>query len=370
MRTLLPLLLIGCGDKEGIADTAPPIDDTAPLDSGDSAVTAVDPVITGTVVLPEDTAMPAEVTVGVVHLRFNWGPSVEGTLASAVVGKDGSFTLELPREPLSVSIYELEEKLKLDGATHFLVAFEDTNGDGGFDEGEPLLGAPLERMVVFLEDSPSIPEGWSAGWSLVDSGMSGTYETGNCLLDTDSPLTWRDYAGYPDFSLITDPVEIPLFGLPATLTLSGTAVGVSRIGIFAYQELSGDADIAPLADAASTDTFSIALTEPPPEEAWITADPDWNYALGIPVAYTDTDKSGGYSKKDERSNLTTCLDGEDAIARYTKPVTAWRGWRLMECYEANAGWRLVTQAADSGWKSFRTSAEAAALHIEDGACRW
>ncbi|MFT5681470.1 MAG: hypothetical protein ACI8RZ_002376 [Myxococcota bacterium] len=363
---LLPLLLIGCGDKDP-ADTAP---STATVDSGDSAVPAVDPVITGTVTLPEDTVMPAEVTVGVVHLRFNWGPSVEGTLVSTVADKDGSFTLELPNKPLSISIYGLEDKLKIDGATHFLIAFEDTNKDGAFDEGEPLLGSPFETMVVYLESSPTMPKGWTEGWSLVDSGMSGPYETGNCLLDTDSPLTWRDYAGYPVFSLITDPVEIPLFGLTASLTLSGTAVGVDHLGVFAYQELNGEADIAPFADVASSKAFSVTLTDAPPQEAWITADPDSNYALGIPIAYTDADKSGDYTEGDERSNLTTCLDGEDAIARYTKPVTTWRGWRLMECYEANAGWRLVTQASDTGWKLFRTSQEATTLHIEDGACRW
>ncbi len=140
--------------------------------------------------------------------------------------------------------------------------------------------------------------------------------------------------------------------------------------MFAYQELAGSAEIAPFADVAGGETFSLTLSEAPPDEAWITSDPDSNYALGIPQPYTDTDKSGGYSDGDDRRISTTCLDGDEAIARYTKPVTSWRGWRLIECYEGNAGWRLVTRASDGGWRTFRTSAEATTLHIEDGACSW
>jgi hypothetical protein len=91
-------------------------------------------------------------------------------------------------------------------------------------------------MVVYLEDSEEVSAtGWSAGWSMVDSGMAGSYESGNCLLDTDNPLNWRDYAGYPIFSEIgSASVNIPLRGLPASLTMSGTAVDFERLGIFAY----------------------------------------------------------------------------------------------------------------------------------------
>ena len=166
-------------------------------------------------------------------------------------------------------------------------------------------------------------------------------------------------------------MEILLRGLPATLTLAGTAVDVTGVGIFPYQNLLGKADMPLLADGdASSGTFSLTLTDPPLEEAWITGDPDWNYAFGILQTYTDTDESGGYTAKDDRASLTTCFEGNDAIARYTKPVTAWRGWRLMECYSGNAGWRLVTEDVEGGWKDFRTSAEAASLTIEDGTCHW
>ena len=58
------------------------------------------------------------------------------------------------------------------------------------------------------------------------------------------------------------------------------------------------------------------------------------------------------------------------MARYTMPVSTWRGWRLMECYEANAGWRLVTQAEDGGWRAFQSSEAATQLHLELGECHW
>jgi hypothetical protein len=42
----------------------------------------------------------------------------------------------------------------------------------------------------------------------------------------------------------------------------------------------------------------------------------------------------------------------------------------MECYEGNAGWRLVTKADDGGWNSFQPSAAATELHLELGECHW
>ena len=366
---LLPLALaIACSDKsaEPLDDTAPVTDDTG--DSGEPAV--VEPVITGSIVLPEGTARSADITVGVVHVRFGWGPKIESTLVSAVVADDGSFTLALPDEPLGVSIYSVEDDPDLDGATYLLIAFEDTDKDGAFTEGEPWLGAPLERLVVFLEESAALPTGWAAGWSLVDSGLSGIHDNDKCALDRSNPLTFRESGGFPVFSAITDPVQLPLPGLPATLTMSGTVDGFSRMGVFDYMALQGYADTPLMADVDADGSFTLTLSEAPSEDSFLNSDPDSSYALGVPLAYTDTDSSGSYSDKDTLSNVMTCLDGEDAMARYSRPVSTWRGWRVLECYGGNTGWKLVTESIEGGWREFRTSAEATSLHVADGECHW
>ena len=365
------IFLLACADKGTPADTTVPTDtadtaDTSPIDSG---TVAEDAIITGTLILPEDTTFPGAVTVGLVHLRFGWAPSVEGTLVSTTLTAPGEFTLELPPTALSSSLYPVARDYPdLDGATHLLIAFEDTDGDGAFSEGEPLLGAPLGQLFVYLDGE--VPAQWSAGWSVMDVGLEGTYESGNCLLDTDDPLTWRDYAGYPEVRSFADPVDLPLPGLPATLTLSGSAAD-GRLAVLPYQTISYGKSYAPLADVpVSAGTFTLTLSTPPDEALYLTTDPTWNYALGVPLRYEDTDSSGDYSTADTLTEGVTCIGDEEALARYTKPVFAYRDWRLMECYGANAGWRAVTRDSDGGWKDFRSSDEAAATTVDPTICSW
>ncbi|MFT5679404.1 MAG: hypothetical protein ACI8RZ_000308 [Myxococcota bacterium] len=201
----------------------------------------------------------------------------------------------------------------------------------------------------------------------MDSGFSGLYE-GKCRDDTDYPLTRREVDGYPFFSGLDEPVDIILRGLPASLTLSGTASDFERLGLFSYWTVTGADATPPMVDVAVTDTFSATLSQPPPDDAWIWTKTEWRYALAIPKPYADLDGSGDYSDGDPLDETTTGLDESDAVARYTNPITLWQSWRLMECCDAYAGWRLVTYSADLGWVDFHTEGEASALHLEDGEC--
>jgi len=247
-----------------------------------------------------------------------------------------------------------------------LLVFED-DGDGQFESGEMIRGGTLSRLLVYLV-SPQ--NDWPEGYSLVDTGLSGVYETGNCLLDTDKPLLWRDYAGYPEFHPIDQSISMVLQGHPAQLTMSGSNdLANNGLVVLPYQTVEEGQNLTAFSDTSINETFQVTLTDPPPEDTDINADPDWRYALGIPLAYTDTDDDSTWSSSHDTTRASTCLNGETAVARYTRPVSNYRGWRVMECYGAQAGWRLVTKDSVGGWKEFRSSEEATSLSMSEN-CQW
>ncbi|MFT4975267.1 MAG: hypothetical protein ACI8S6_001154 [Myxococcota bacterium] len=369
------LSLLACtGTKT--PDTAPHTDtatDTA-VDTG----TVPSPqlgTITGTVRLPEGATDPGGLLLGLVGMEFSDAALLD-TLTTAPISAGSDYSIDLSTPPPEALIVELEPSALpgLLGVIFLPVAFID-DGDGRYLPGEQIAGGSLSRLVVWLEGD--VPSKYTYGWNIIDTGLSGTYETGNCLYETSNPLVWRSNYNrdYPVIYGLDEQVDVDLFGLEADVTLAGTATGLlkdERLTLLSYQTLfSGSKDETwdPLQDLSLTDgAFSADFADPPDRAYDVSPDPSWDYALLFGVTYQDGDGSGGYTPGEGSSDASLCVNNSLAALRYTWPVSTYRGWRLMECYSVHAGWRVVTRETDGTWAKARTDAEAAAVVIDSSVC--
>ncbi|MCB9763681.1 MAG: hypothetical protein H6739_28185 [Alphaproteobacteria bacterium] len=354
MRSIILMsALVGCADKveppDSVADDSA-VDDTAP---------ALPIVLRG---VPQRGAeVPADARVALVHIVYGDGPVLGETLAEAPL-VDGEATLNLPEvaphlDPLSGS------DAALTGALYVALAFQDTDEDGAFAEGEPLLGLSMGALVAWLSGE-GVPDGaaWPAGWSVVDTGLEGQYAANRCLLDSTEPLRWRQADGYPLFSAL-DAVDIPLRGVEVPLgplripvTQAAEGSGVAGVPIQAFQGGPSDRVYdAPVVD----DAFTFTMSEPPPDAHDVNSDPDWRYTYHLNLLVDDDGYEGG----------TTCLDGERVWLRYTRPVTSYRGYRFLDCYAGTVGWRLARTDADTGALTYLDEAAEAAVVLDPETCR-
>ena len=308
--------------------------DSAPADSGaaDSGPTDSEPsVLAGTTVLPEDTTRTAPLTAAATLVRFGDGPQIGGTLTSAPVGEDGTFTLTLPGAAPEGDVTTLDAHADpvVTGALYAVVVFEDSDGDGGWTEGETLRGLAMDTWLS-----------WTDAWQLVDLGFSGQYAANRCLLDSTVPLAWRE--GYPRFSPLDAGVSVPLRGLPATLVLGGTMSGTGYAGMAGvpYAAVAGE-DLPVAFDVPFASTFSVSLTDAPPDDTDYGSDPDWRWTVHLPVVYVTDDWTAW-------DGATACAAGLPVYARYTRAVTTYRGYRFLDCYQGNVGWRMARSDADLG----------------------
>lgn len=365
--TVALLALLACqhapqdkGDAGETADT----EDTG--DTGDTGEPAAPLQVTGTVVEPAGTTLDLTLLVAAVHLAFGDGPEPGDSVTSGLV-EGAAFTLVLPAAPPAAHLVDLGGSTT--GAIYGLVAFEDSDDDDAFQQGELLAGVTFDRYLVWLEAPGG--SGLPAGWSLPDLGMGGQYEHHRCLSDSTRPLDWRD--GYPVPHDLSDPVEIGLRGLAATLHLAGTAgdlpEGVGGLAGVPWQALSGE-DLAPVFDIDLLEgPFSVDLAEAPSHDLDIGGNPDWKYALVVPLTYDDSDEDGTFTDGDTLDGGGACTEGSLVYARYTRPVHTWPSARLLDCYGGNVGWRAVALDPDDGWTTYLAAEQAADLQVNGEVCR-
>ncbi|MDP2316595.1 MAG: hypothetical protein Q8P41_27120 [Pseudomonadota bacterium] len=379
----LILALVGCDGPNkdaapetggGDADTDTDADSDTDTDADTDTDTDTDPpepqTLAGVVTIPAGAARSGGETVAVVRIVFGDGPLVGATLASAVVGGDGAFALEIPGAPADTDLTALERDAPdLRGALYAIVAFADTDGDGAWAEGENLLGLAMDTWLAYTVGDAA----WPAGWWLADLGLAGQHAPNRCLLDTTAPLAWRD--GYPLASDLSDGVVVPLRGLSAPLDLAGTVgtlpAGVAHLAALPYEGVFDVTQVYPAAAdiPVATGPFALTLVDPPPADTDYNSDPDWRYTVHLNVLYTDRDGTGGWTVDDPLDGGTTCLDGALVYARYTRPLSTYRGYRFLDCYDGTVGWRAVRTDAASGAAVYLTAAEAASLVMEPEDCR-
>lgn len=372
MRAILWLpLLCACRCGAG-RESDPDSDDseTAPDDSEPAPQ-----ALTLAISLPEDVQPGPAVTLAAVHVRFGEGPAIGDTLASAAAG-EGSTLLTLPEAAPSTHVVALGHDLvPVEGALYMLAAFEDLDADGAFREGEPLLGVAMDRWLLWVhrEGAESAAPALHA-WRVVDLGIAGQYAPNRCALDSSWPMEWQVDRGYPVEHALGEPVTVPLRGLPATLALAGAAenlpAGPWRLAGLPYPAFTErsvqPAFDLPLAEGATT--FEADLAATPPAEDDVGADPDWRFTMHLPLLYADADGSGGWSDGDEPEGTSTCFGGEPAWARFTRPVSTYRGYRFLDCYGGTVGWRAA-RYDPAGTLQYLSSAEARALVLDAQACR-
>lgn len=381
MRRAALLLLGACASAPGGghgadgSDGGDTQDGSDALDGSDGSDGTSTPSVplAGHVVVPSWASGLPDLAVSAVPVAFgaSGGPTLTAALASASIGDDAMWRLDLPSTPPQSAITQLER----DGERGVVVAVIAHDGAAPFvDGGAPMRGVAMSDLLVWLE-APSERLGWPAGWSRVDTGLAGRYaDDSRCLLNTDQPLSWRADAGYPRLRGWDDDLGVALPGLEASLTVEGTlpdldpdADGV--IGAW-YAFFLGERGVGAAFDSPvdATGAFAASLSETPPAGAWLTGDPDWTYAAAFAVAYEDEDGDGAWQEAERLVDRSVCIDGELAIFRYNRPVTTWRGYRFLDCYGARAGWSLATPADDETWTEWRADGLAESLTGDAASC--
>ncbi|MEL6345890.1 MAG: hypothetical protein AAFV53_22455 [Myxococcota bacterium] len=349
-------LLLGCPESET------PSQPGQIQDSGES------PSISGQLAFPQGDASIDNLAVGLVRLDFGDPPRLDGTLQSMpITAADADFVFELGQRPPEDLMVELEPTLHpgMIGLVAVGLVFNDQNLDGEYVEGERIVGGSLSRLAIWLEGD--VPEAWAEGWNIFDTGMSGRYETGNCLLNTTRPITWRsEFNGsYPIVYDLDEPMDLSVQGLPVPLPLEGEMVGLPddvQMTLLPFQTTYRDPEDdpetlpGPLAAFSVVDgRFLLTLDEAPSMEADLSGDVQWNYVLGMGVTYQDADEDGAFTLGEELGTATLCADSRTVGLRYTEPVRGYRGWRLMECYGVRGGWSLVGAEPSGLWIVPRTT---------------
>ena len=385
MKRLLSLLCaLGCsspadkaaGESSEAEETAPDPDTGQGQDSGPPAPRTAS--VAGQVEVPESTSATGELAVSVVHLTWNEGAVTLGlSLDSERVDADGRFSLRLPDPPPASHLSQLSPSDQPDvvGAMYALPVFvPDDPASPVFYEGQLIRGLPMDRFVIWLDPTTVGDSGWPGGWSLVDSGMAGSYSPPFCHLGSSQPLTWRWYDGYPVFHALDSPLSVRLRGLPARLELGGTVTSTvgddDRLAAIPQQVASGDdTRLSPLADMALADGgFGATLTETPADDYDSSGDADWRFSMSLLLRYAD-DGDGAWTLSGDgaQTTLQTACDGRrPAYLRYTREVSTWMGIRLLDCYEGQAGWRLVTLDESTRAYTYLSDAASQRLTVDDG----
>ncbi len=343
--------------------------------TGDSTAVNPGPELPITIVEVDDAAVGTPTTLALVHVGFGDGPLVGDTLVS-VPATVGDQALPLPSEVPDDHLAELSPQDAIGGALYMVVVFWDQDEDGVFSEGERMYGVAMDRWVLWLDT-----DCWECdtdqpvdSWQVVDLGIAGQYAPNRCALDASWPLEWMQDQGYPVYHDLDESISVVLRGGESDLELAGDVVDLSQdalqLAALPYPWLNHrDAESAfDQALAPDQDSFTANLSSEPPEEDDVGSDPDWRYTMHLVLPYTDVDGSGGWTLGDTVEGSSTCVGGELAWARYTRAVSTYRGFRFLDCYQGNVGWRLA-HYDEEGSIEYLSSEQAQQLQMDFTSCR-
>lgn len=393
MRTVLAGLLVvgGCTrtpDPKTNEPTIVPVDsaepdDTAPPDDSADTGDPLEPVaLAGRVEWPEAGVHDAVLAVAASHVTFHADTVAFGsTLEGVAVNADGTFILDLPARPPTTELAALApaDHPHLRGALYMLTAFVPTStGSLHFAEGRPIRGMAFHRMLVWFDPTTLGDSGWPGGWTLIDTGLAGSYNPPSCLVGTTQPLMWRWSDGYPHLHAIgEEDLVIGLRGVEVPLDIAGRRSGslgvIDRLAGVPQQVASGESpSLEPVVDIdIRGDDFSATLDTAPPPSHDLTSDADWQVTLAYVLQYAD-DGDGRWTLDGDGDRTvlqSACFEGQPVYIRYTREVDTWRGIRLLDCQEGQVGWRLMT-LTDAGDTYVALDDAASASLTVSSACRY
>lgn len=196
----------------------------------------------------------------------------------------------------------------------------DADGDGLQSGDEPYTGVGLAWPVYVSGTIPSdfadmgLVEGWNALEFLPDGAL---------------PVT-RDITAIPLDASLAERTSI---------TVGGSYTGEDGASVVFVSSLlfEGGTVDAFLYDGALSDPWSVTLDGPPDADHFSELEGVGMAALEVPIAYMDSDGSGGFTDRDTPL-YAACADGLPVGLLYLPGIT-----------DLLTGWSLTVQGVGSGW---------------------
>jgi len=216
--------------------------------------------------------------------------------------------------------------------------FQDTNLDGLHSPDEPYLS--VSTQVIGYFESVGCEE-WSEfarpGWNGID--LSGP-----------QPTSWD----LQDFSLGEELRSTDTLAVAVQLEVTNNlrvALAPERIWLDEFM-------VPSLLDQAATATMTLEVPFAPPENHLQTSDVaggrflDWQYAVELPLLYSDTNGSGNLDWDDTLEQALCAWTDETALAarigHYPEPDTAQEAF-YMKTNPVQAGWGLYVETEANSW---------------------
>lgn len=312
---LLALPLFGCtGKPSDSGDTNEPVDDTAADDTGDA---------------PADFtfALTGDYAGSTLTLTWiNFATIGTDTLDLGEVAYTGAVTgatkgVSLPEPPAG----DLQEVDPTNAPGMMLAGYVpglhlDADGDGLQSGDEVYVGAGL-TWPVFL--SGTIPADYA------DMGLVDGWNALELVPDSQEPVM-HDITAIPLAASLAERTSI---------TLGGSYVGDdgASLAILPSVMFEGGSVETYVYDGALDDPWSVTLDGAPEADHFAALQGVGLGALEVPIAYTDSDGSGGHTSPDPLA-FPACSDGVVAGLVYLPGVT-----------DLMTGWSLTLQGVGSGW---------------------
>ncbi len=224
----------------------------------------------------------------------------------------------------------------------------DSDGDGQLSDGETYVGVGVSWPIYITGDIPPeyIDYGMVEGWNALD------------LTTPEGQPATDDITGIPlDAAL----------GERTSVTFGGSFIGADDPGIVMvpFTAFEGGSVDELIYDGPLDDPWSVTLDQIPPEDHFEELEGLGTAALEVPIAYSDTNRSGGYNDGDTPL-YPACHDGLSVGLLYLPAITdLLTGWSLT-IQGVGAGWLAITLGDENGG-AVLTEEQLQSLAI-DGSC--
>ena len=257
----------------------------------------------------------------------------------------GSTQTVTPDRPTGDELQEIDEVPGLYISFHVADWHED-DGNGDWDEGEAIVGISEAYLTWIEGEIPAEFEllGMQAGWNALVFEEGSDFPT---PIDTDAIPMSRNVA-------VNDSV-----------TLGGSSDYTDRLALVPFTAFEGGDIDELLYDDELDSAWEITVTGDPPESHQVVEETA-TYSLQLPLAYADSNESGGPDDGDTLQS-TACLDGLVVGAMWVAPpshpidafIAAFQGYSF--------GWNAVQFTEEEGAPTVLDGSDATSLAI-DGSC--